>query len=520
MRSRSKIPVAPVHEPLYRKADFLHEIIRKGLILDSPDIVTSLQPDGRIQLKLARPRLVIAALGGAPGPGSAGIFSDFYCQAGGSNLNAGSDQNNAAKYTSTNGGYNATTDVFTPTDGSNPVSAGVAVGDFASVYLDGSSVTAYIARVTAVVNAVNGAITISAVVVAGVEPTTSAAGRTIKVGGAWKGFNAASGFPVTLTNLGRLLYLAGGGAVRVNLKNDATYSVTSQITVNASQSDVFTLQGYSSQVGDGGKAVVDGGTSVATVFSSSSSITLPVVDIEFKSSFTTGTNNLVILSNRWMAYRCVFHGARGAGLFAASFGIAIECEVYDCNRSNSANVGGVNITSAGVTCLRCYVHDCPGSNVSGFSLTGGPAQLIHCIVDTVGGHGVLATTVHAPFLIHNCDFYNVGGDGLNFTFNAQYALQIESCNFVGCAGRGINIGSAGANGYVYNCGYSNNGAANILGVVTEIDPFDWADSNPWTNPAGGNFTNSGLGAGAGRGAFTEIGPGVSGTVGTPNIGAA
>src|SRR6184192_2760283 len=77
-----------------------------------------------------------------------GTFTEFYCQTGGSNLNAGSTTNNTAAYTSTNGNWNGSS-IFTPTDGSTPASS-VSVGDFASVYLDAASVAVFVARVTVV----------------------------------------------------------------------------------------------------------------------------------------------------------------------------------------------------------------------------------------------------------------------------------------------------------------------------------------------------------------------------------
>lgn len=113
-------------------------------------------------------------------------FTEFYISTLGSNLNSGSDNGTNAKFTCVNGNWNISNSNFQPRDGQNP-SGNVNVGDFASIYPDGSSVGVYIARITAVQNAVNGNITISSGNAAGSAPTNGASNRTIKVGGAWKG---------------------------------------------------------------------------------------------------------------------------------------------------------------------------------------------------------------------------------------------------------------------------------------------------------------------------------------------
>src|SRR5512139_2727305 len=118
-------------------------------------------------------------------------YTEFYCDpVNGSNLNAGSTTDAAAVYTATNGGWDSGTGVFTPAAG-DP-SATVSVGMFASVYLDAATVAVFVGRVTAVDSTT---VTVSLTVKIGTAPATSANGRTIKVGGAWKGPNAAVNWP-------------------------------------------------------------------------------------------------------------------------------------------------------------------------------------------------------------------------------------------------------------------------------------------------------------------------------------
>lgn len=113
-------------------------------------------------------------------------FTEFYISTLGSNLNGGSDNGANAKFTCVNGNWNAASFNFTPKDGQNPF-GNVNVGDFASVYPDGSAVGVYITRITGVVNAANGNISTSSGNSAGTSPTNGATNRSIKVGGAFRG---------------------------------------------------------------------------------------------------------------------------------------------------------------------------------------------------------------------------------------------------------------------------------------------------------------------------------------------
>jgi len=196
-------------------------------------------------------------------------YTEFYCQNGGSNLNAGSTTNNTAAYTSIHGTWVNGTATFTVLDGTNP-SSSVSVGNWASVYIDGASVGVYVGRISAVQNLVNGTITVDTAGI-GTKPANQTATATIKVGGAWQGPNAASGFPLTLASWGANQD-STAHEVRLNLKNDQTYSMTSSFAV--SNGTLYTMQGYTSSVNDGGRATFDGGTSTGaliTTFGTSSS---------------------------------------------------------------------------------------------------------------------------------------------------------------------------------------------------------------------------------------------------------
>lgn len=452
-------------------------------------------------------------------------FTEFYCQNGGSNLNAGSTTNNTATYTSTSGNWVQATRVFTPTDGSTPAST-VSVGDWASVYLNAATVGVYIGRISAVGAGVNGTITIDATAFTGSAPSNSTGGISIKVGGACLGPNAGTQYPL-LSGHGALKN-ASGDMPRFNFKNDQTYSISTGITSNQNS---IVLQGYSSSVGDGGKATIDGSTNAIKLLAMSGQTSV-VADLIFVSTASSGSNDIASDTNSTMWLRCVFHGGRGNGLsLGNAASIAIECEAYDNNKSNTSSNAGFKLGLSGATCYRCVSHDNTGSNTAGFQMNSVGGLLHYCIADTNGGKGVNiangATAVRA--MISACDIYNNGSDGIAIATSAStMTFFIENTNLIKNTGAGINVTSTNGSymGYVFNCGYGAgtqaNGSADTLGALVSSGAVTYPSNvTPWVDPANGDFRiNLTQANWAGRGAFTETASSYSGTVGYPDIGAA
>lgn len=470
-------------------------------------------------------------------------YTEFYCNAStGNNLNSGSDAGSAT-YTSTNGNWNGSS-TFTPTDGTNPVSAGVTVGQFASVYNDGASAPAvFISRITAVTNSTNGAITVSTTAKAGTAPTSSATGRTIRVGGAWKGPNAGSGFPITFsgTTLSQAIN-ANSDQVRVNFKNNATYSITSAIS-GTTQSTELLLQGYGSSVGDGGKATIDGGGNNISILALGGNTDLFDFIIS-NTGVTTGTGTGIAGSSaNNCLFRVVVHDIRGGGIIFSSITGAqlIECEVYAFNKSNTSANPGISIGSGDIV-KRCYVHDGTGSNCDGIQTVSGSGNFVidECILDTLGGNGVLVSggssgSMHG--VISNSDFYNNTGAGIKISTAAgMYILYIENNNFIKNGTYAIDGGASFSRlfGYMFNNGYGSgtqaNGSGNyhttgslVLDDATGTNTAVTYASNqtPYNAPTTGDFSIVlATAISAGRGAFTQTDGTNTGTVGYPDIGAA
>lgn len=450
-------------------------------------------------------------------------FTELYAQTTGSNLNSGSTTADAAVYTCTNSNWDGTS-VFTPTDGTTPAST-VSVGDFASVYLDAATVAVYVARVTVVAAGVNGAITLSTTAKSGTAPATGATGRTIKVGGAWKGPNAAVAHPFgfvqsTMTN-------AAGDFPRINIKNGTTYSITAAMThANAGP---IRWQGYTSAAGDGGKAIIDGGTSGASYSLLTNSVSnVDYEDIIFQNNGASGSAaGLTISAAENTLRRVVVNSVRGVGFQCnAAVSILVECEAYACNQSNTASLAGFNMPTAGTMAIRCISHDNAGSNSAGFIL-GSAVTCISCIADTNGGIGFSVTSVVTASMI-GCDSYNNTSDGIRLGNTTAASFYIENCNPVKNGGWGINGSGAGTrNGLIVNCAFgvgtqvNTSGTTTGLSAMVETGSVSYATGvTPWVDPANGDFRiNLAAARGAGRGTFTQTAASYAGTIAYPDIGA-
>lgn len=465
---------------------------------------------------------------------SRAAFTEFYCDHGisSTNINAGSTTSATAAYTSTSGNWDGTS-LFLPTDGSNPSST-VAVGDWASVYNDGATVAVYVARVTTVTNAVNGGIILSTSAKAGTAPTSNATQRSIKVGGCWYGPYGTENFPFgfatsTLTN-------TSGNPFRCNFKGGTTYAVTAAITSN--KAGPIRWQGYTNAVGDLGKATIDGGTVAGFTLFTQSGNANDFADFIFANNGTNGSSDMLNITTSVNSFnRVVCHDAWKRGFANASGGVNtfVECEAYNCNKSNTAASGAFHST-IGVNFVRCIAHDNTNSAVDGFFVTGaGTHTFISCIAANNGRKGIhLNATADVPGNVINCDFYNNGSHGLDITNGTAVGSSycIVNCNFIKNGGWGItNTANIATNvsGVIQNCGFGSGSQANTSGTLpatfgtflVEGSATYASGVTPWVDPANGDFRiNLAAAKAAGIGSFLETKSGFSGTIGYPDIGAA
>jgi hypothetical protein len=439
-------------------------------------------------------------------------FTEFCCRSGGSNLNAGTlkgdstEPGTTASYTYASGNWVQSTGVFTVASG-DPASDGVAVGDFASVYADGSTETGFVGRITAR-DATT--ITVSLTAKAGTAPTDGTGTRTLKVGGAWQGPNGASSFPYTLATLASLK-VATGEQPRINLKNDQTYSISATVnTTSIAGYGPHAISGYTTTYYDGGVATFDGGGNGFSMVS----IGYRVFAAHLKVT-NNGSGSFDGFSSDFRAvlFRCI---ATGIARIGFGGGTCIECESY----SNNGNYGGFYST----TSIRCVSH----SNYYGIEYANGPCVNCVCYNNTLDGIYLSATDRQK--IVLNCDCYENGRDGIRDLFTSQYHTLIENCNLFKNAGWGIGtIGTASQSRYIANCCFGSGTQANTSGEIqSEFNTFNLgnhviytADETPWNDPDSGDFSVVGdLVKGAGRGLFGTLSGASNPTIGYPDIGAA
>lgn len=450
-------------------------------------------------------------------------FTEFYCDPiSGSNLHAGSTPGSPL-VTYTSGSWNNSTQVFTVASG-NPITDGVTVGMFASVYPDGSSPpTGFVGRITAVSATT---ITISTVNAAGSSPSTGTGNRTLVVGGAWQGPNGSTGFPFSFitVNLQNTT-----NKPRCNFRNNGVYSITAGITVGGVFNRNIVFQGYATTPGDGGKAIIDGGTTGSSyVLLTSSSSPNYFADFIFRNNGATGSNSGVSVAIGSIFFRCVAHSMRGSGFIITSGAIFIECEAYNCNLSVASSQAGFNTdTSQSVCFIRCFAHD---NLTNGFILksnhSGATCTIHDCVAESNGYSGILANaTIEAKYLIKGCTCFNNSYDGIRFSDNRAY-YHIENCLLVSNTEYGINQFSyainVGGPFFVYRCGFFGNGLGQTRNIQSGflIDNLTLT-SNPLADAPNGDFTPTlATVLGTGRGNFTQTDPGYTKTTtSSPDLGA-
>jgi len=361
----------------------------------------------------------------------------------------------------------------------------------------------------------------------GTAPVDGTTNTTLKIGGAWKGPNAASGFPFNVIQ--STLTTAAGDFPRVNFMNDATYSITAAISHTNGGPILF--QGFSATYGDGGKATIDGGTSGASyILLTVNGSWCPVIDMIFQNNGATGSaNGLAISATGDDLVRVVINNVRGSGANNGTTTTFIECEAYACNQSNTSNLAGFTANDRGAHFLRCIAHDNTGSNVDGFNFSAG-AMFVNCIADTNGRDG-FNDNGNTPSYLINCDAYNNGRDGIRASSNgAATGGYIENCNLILNTGWGINGNVTTPtsvqlklvnNGYGSGTQANTSGTSNLTNSSTETGAVTYASNvTPWVAPATGNFSiNLQAAVQAGRGTFTETQASYTGSASYPDIGA-
>lgn len=462
-------------------------------------------------------------------------YTEMYCNYSlGTNTHSGHKTNQIPDYFAANGGWNSGTGVFTPASG-NP-SSSVAVGDWASVYADGSTVTPFVGRVTAV-NATT--ITVSTSAKSGTPPGTSASGISCTVGGVWKGPNAADPTPWNFAS--PAMTNASGHPLRVNFLNQSQYEINAPLT--QSTSGPVRWEGCTSAAGDGGIATLYGHTNGSFTLYTPFNITgagNQWVNLWFTGGgtgpVTTPTNQMVNMTGQASFFkRCRFTGSWRATLTQSGGGsVYEECEFHNSNKDDANQFSGVIILEES-SFRRCFFHTSTnGTDSSGILIKSDstePVIIEDSIIADNTSHGIEITGSHISLVVKNCDIVNSGESGVHMgslTRDGNSRVHFENVNFINSAEWGIFHDEVGL-GYPHlvNCGFFGNlnnhtnlNASLITGSITY-------SSSPYVDLDNGDFRlNSTANAGAlarnaGRGSFLQDANVYSGTtISYPDVGAA
>jgi hypothetical protein len=436
-------------------------------------------------------------------------FNEFYVRPAGANTSAGSTDTDAPTVAAqTNGDWNnATANTFTPFGGGTPF-AGVTVGMWASIYVDGSASTGYIARITAV-NGGGASITLSTTAVAGTAPTASATGRTCVVGGAWGTIQQG------LTLLASTATDASGDVPRCNIKNSSTYTITSGLSRSANGPVAF--RGYTTTPGDGGRAIIDlGGASnfVGLTVSGANNIFRDLI-IQNGGGSLGGSDGISVTGQRNEFSNITVHDVGGYGINIGGSGcILTECEAYNCNKGNNNGRAGFTANNNSVF-DRCVSHDNTTGTSNGFVGASLSNVFINCIADRCSGTGFLINGSLMAALVR-CDAFNCTSAGYSITATSGLFL-LENCNAVQNGTFGLSVTpTTGIYVSVRTFGVYNNNldggtgtnACNNTVVVSISNQVNYTAS-PYNNastavrPSAGDFTPSlATAKNAGRGNFT------------------
>lgn len=448
-------------------------------------------------------------------------FTEFYVRTTGSNLNAGSTNVDAPVFGTTAGTWVAATGVYTKAGAD--LSA-VAVGMWASVFIDGATVGVFVGQITAVDDAAD-TITVSLVRKSGTAPVDGVGNRSINVGGAFAGPAAAVAFPfgfvqATMTNVAadppRINFAAG------------TWNVTAAMTHGNAGITVWQGAGPTDTVIDG---VIVGASYTVLTFNSSATGN-HLVGFGFNNNGTTGSATMVSIAGVGsMLENCVFENSRGFGLTVGATGVlAVKCLAVNCNSSDTAALGGFNVIEESFL-VRCHSHLNSTANGHGFVLsvsTGETATFINCIASENGGDGFLCLA-GANGILSGCCAVSNGGDGLDMTAITVVAtVCCHNCIFSDNAGYGINGDITVGTPNVYNCAFFDNTSGDIsiindgfiFGKITlTADPFIAAAAGNFglNNVAGGGAAVRGAGVGSFL-LYPALFP--DPTIGYPDVGAA
>jgi len=426
-----------------RNAGIVHAFARRApLVVDADEDAPR---ESWTWLAVAVALLLAAILVGPAhhGPVLLATFTPFYIdqQTGASNLNAGSTSANAggssaSAFNYAGGTFVRATGVFTVAAGANPLTDGVTVGTYASVYTTAGAVAAtFVAQITA-----RDATTITVDVTTlkwGVATSVSeaAAATTLKVSGAW-----ASEVVLAATGLGTF---TAPTSTKINFTGNLSVAASRVVSMVGAATAPIWISGYTTTPGD-----LDADTTNA--------LAKPVWTLGATFQLSgTGVNQTIsglsLVGNR---------SGTILGPASATF-VFVRCR----SENTSSNAAATALTNNQVGTLSYCWFKCPTTATSAGTVDARASQMncIGCVADTGGlagwnigavasafffcvglnnvGAGLLAST--AALRVVGFTSYGATVDGIKWT--GAVATNAATC-VVGSLFSGLNGSTATTNG--------------------------------------------------------------------------
>lgn len=383
-------------------------------------------------------------------------FTNFYLVAGGSGAldnNAGSSTGSRQVQT-TGGTWVGATNTFTAASGT-PFASTVA-GDYASVYVDGGTVTTYVAKVATVTSST--VIVLDGTIKYGTAPSDGVNTRSCSINGAWATEQVLAAGGLAGTTVPQ--------STKINIKGNLTVTASRTISMAGATTTPLWFSGYNANPGDLDNDTTNSLAKPTWTFNSTLSFTTSGTHQAWSGISLVGTAAGVF----WTASSTVGFLSRfrveNTSANAAAVALRINSNgvtaAYGwCKCPTSATTTGV-IQISGITVLSGVTAE--GGGIAGFNCSSNATRLYDCIGLSNTGASVLASTAVVQIV--------------GFT---SYAATVDGVKWTGTPGTGsCVIGSLfnGANGG----SATTNGINNASGTNTNIVYRSCNDYYNVTNP--------------------------------------
>lgn len=291
---------------------------------------------------------------------------------------------------------------------------------------------------------------------------------------------------------------------KVNVKNSASYAELVAITTSGSVTANIVWEGYTTTVGDGGRAIIEGGNTRATCLHLADKIFNVWKNFTFQGATTqiigwSGTAEIRF-------YNCRILKGTGAAPVSmqATSGFSFPLSAFvGCEVGNFAGAGIQNVNIVQVA--YCDIHDLGGVGISaaGFHPVG---PIIGNRIYTCTGNGIGIGPTSEPFagygVVITSNSIYACADGINIDGGTNGTCLIANNVITAGTGWGINVPNAlagtsciveGSNFFYSNASGTISSAARVVNFVADVT----LSGSPFTSPGTGDMSlNNTASAGA------------------------